>query len=240
MSIPIVGRRLTAAEFAAYMEGFQFEDWKPDFIVLHNTSSPTLVQRPNGFTRQHMANLADYYGNEQHWSSGPHLFVDDNGIWLFSPMEKHGTHSPSWNGVSIGIEMLGEYDYEPFNAGRGAKVRDNAVAAVAAILKRLGLPANGTTVRLHKEDPATTHKRCPGANVSKAAFLASVLVAMSAEAKPDGWRILSPDGKELATGIPTGAGGSSLVRAVVESVGASLTVDGETHTITLIAAKKAG
>ena len=67
--------------------------------------------------------------------------------------------------------MLGDYATEAFDTDRGAKVRDNAVAAVATLSAVLGLDPD--TMRLHKEDPATDHD-CPGKNVSKADFIQRV------------------------------------------------------------------
>jgi hypothetical protein len=60
--------------------------------------------------------------------------------------------------------MLGDYDKDAFDRGRGAAVRDNAVAAMAALSTVLGLDPAG--MKLHREDPATTHA-CPGKNVRK-------------------------------------------------------------------------
>jgi hypothetical protein len=73
-------------------------------------------------------------------------------------------HSPSWNSTALGVEMLGDYEREAFNSGRGLKVRQNSVSAMASLSAVLGL--DPTTMRLHREDPATTHA-CPGKNVKK-------------------------------------------------------------------------
>jgi len=92
------------------------------------------------------------------------LFVDDKQIWAFTPLTVSGTHSPSWNKVALGIEMLGDYEKEAFDSGRGLNVRKNAVAAIATLSAILGLDPG--TMRLHREDPLTTHA-CPGKNVRK-------------------------------------------------------------------------
>lgn len=160
----IVGNSYAPDEFDRYCHELQWTAWRPSFIVLHNTGVPSLGQRPNGFTKQHIKNLEGYYRDTQKWKAGPHLFIDDKQIWVFTPLTVSGTHSPSWNKVALGIEMLGDYDKDAFDAGRGAKVRDNTIAAIATLSAILGLQP--TSMRIHREDPLTTHA-CPGKNVRK-------------------------------------------------------------------------
>jgi hypothetical protein len=167
----IVGRSFAPEGFAAYLKTLSWDDWQPQFIVLHNTGEPTLAQRPEGLTYQHILGLQSYYRDEQGWSGGPHLFVDDRQIWVFTPLTVPGVHSPSWNSLALGVEMLGDYDSEEFDSGRGAQVRDNAVAAIAILSAALGLDPE--TMRLHREDPKTDH-HCPGDNVDKEAFIQAV------------------------------------------------------------------
>jgi len=145
-----------------------WDAWQPDFIVLHNTGEPNLANRPNGLIYQHILGLQSYYRDDQGWSGGPHLFIDDLQIWVFTPLTVPGVHSPSWNSLALGIEMLGDYDTEDFDLGRGAMVRDNAVAAIAILSAVLGIDPD--TMRLHREDPRTTH-HCPGDNVNKEEFI---------------------------------------------------------------------
>ncbi len=171
----IVGLGFGAREFDSYCHSLRWDGWRPSFIVLHNTAVPSLAQRPNGFTHQHMLSLESFYRDTQKWSAGPHLFVDDRQIWVFTPLTLSGTHSPSWNKATIGIEMLGNYETEEFDSGRGAAVRDNAVAAMASLSAVLGL--DPTTMRLHKEDPGTTHD-CPGKHVDKRDVISRVATLM--------------------------------------------------------------
>ena len=168
----IIGASFTPASFDQYCHLLHWLAWRPSFIVLHNTSVPTLADCPTGLTKQHLLGLESYYRDDQHWSAGPHLFVDDRQIWVFTPLTVSGVHSPSWNKLVLGIEMLGEYATEPFNSGRGAKVHAHAVAAVATLSAVLGFaPAS---LKLHQEDPLTTHKGCPGKHVVKASFMKEV------------------------------------------------------------------
>ncbi len=168
---PIVGLSFTADEFDIYCHSLQWNSWRPSFIVLHNTGSPSLTQRPKGFNQKHMQTFVSFYRDEHKWNAGPHLFVDDKKIWVFTPLTVSGVHSPSWNKLALGIEMLGNYATEPFKIGRGLAVRKNAVAAMATLCAILGL--DPTTIRLHREDPLTTH-RCPGKKVVKNEVLAEV------------------------------------------------------------------
>jgi hypothetical protein len=160
----IVGRSFTPDEFDGYCHTLQWTAWRPSFIVLHNTATPSLAQRPDGLTRQHIQNLEAFYRDTQGWKAGPHLFVDDRQIWVFTPLTVSGTHSPSWNKEALGMEMLGDFETEAFDSGRGLEVRRNAVAALATVSAVLGFAPD--SMRLHREDPLTTHA-CPGKNVRK-------------------------------------------------------------------------
>ncbi|MEZ0326306.1 MAG: hypothetical protein ACAH95_10405, partial [Fimbriimonas sp.] len=103
-----------------------------------------------------------------------------NGIWVFNPLDRRGTHSPSWNGSAWGVEMLGDYASESFSSGDGLRVHNLAVVALAVLFRKLGVTqVTNDNFKLHKEDPATTHN-CPGSKVQKAAVLAEVQALMSA------------------------------------------------------------
>jgi N-acetylmuramoyl-L-alanine amidase len=174
----IVGKNFSPDGFDSYCHTLQWTAWRPSFIVLHNTAIPSLAQRPNGFNNQQMQNFVSFYRDVEGWSSGPHLFIDDKQIWVFTPLIVSGTHSPSWNKVSLGVEMLGDYEHEAFDSGRGLAVRQNAVAALATLSAILGIEAQ--TMRLHREDPLTTHTTCPGKNVDKQAVIQAVQDLMTA------------------------------------------------------------
>ena len=53
----IVGTSLSTDEFESYCHGLHWTSWRPSFITLHNTAAPSLAQRPNGLTKQHILNL---------------------------------------------------------------------------------------------------------------------------------------------------------------------------------------
>jgi hypothetical protein len=167
----IVGTSYSTEDFDTYCHQLQWTAWRPSFVVVHNTGVPSLRQRPKGLTKAHINNLETYYRDTCGWSAGPHLFVDDVQIWVFTPLTVSGVHSPSWNKTALGLEMLGDYEKEAFDNGRGLAVRRNAVAALATLSAILGLQAN--SLKLHREDPLTTHA-CPGKNVRKLELIQEV------------------------------------------------------------------
>lgn len=169
----IINQNFTPESFLEYVRGLVWDEWVPEFITLHHTAEPSLANRPQGFNQRSMLGLQSYYRDEQGWSAGPHLFVDDQpaGIWVFTPLTVQGVHAVSFNRESLGLEMLGNYDLEDFDSGRGALVRNNAVVAIAILSLTLGIDPE--SMMCHRDDPKTT-KSCPGNNVDKAAFILAV------------------------------------------------------------------
>lgn len=177
----IVGKRFTLEAFAAHVAALQFNGWTPSFVVVHNTSAPTVKQyqdwlrRPGWTPEQWARNLESYYIG-QGWSAGPHAFVTpDGGVLAFTPFTIPGTHSPAWNSRTWGIETVGEFMTEEFSP----VIRNTLVACLGILHARVGLdPADykfGVRgIHFHKEDPKTTHKECPGVHIVKADLVAGV------------------------------------------------------------------
>ena len=44
MGWDIVGRQFTPEGFETYVQGLRLASWRPEFIVLHNTASPSLAR----------------------------------------------------------------------------------------------------------------------------------------------------------------------------------------------------
>ena len=154
----IVNRAFTPTQFADYVAGLTFSLWRPQFVVLHNTGAPTLAQWRAGPTtpQQRILNLEHFYRDTQGWSAGPHLFVADDFIWAFTPLTTSGVHSPSWNAVSWGVEMVGDYAQEDFDQGPGAAVAANTVFALATLHTALWLdPEELRSTRKIRRPPTT-------------------------------------------------------------------------------------
>ncbi|HEX9107388.1 MAG TPA: N-acetylmuramoyl-L-alanine amidase [Longimicrobiales bacterium] len=156
----IVGEGFTAAQLEGYAAALAFGSWRPRFVVLHNTRLPTLAQWHERPGLEHLRHFERRYRDELGWSAGPHLFVADDLIWVFTPLDLPGVHSPSWNTLAWGVEVVGDYDSEPLSAA----VRANTVAALATLHAAGGL--DPASLRLHREDPRTSHTFCPGANLA--------------------------------------------------------------------------
>lgn len=156
-----VARGFTAPEFSEYVSTIRFAGWAPDFIVLHNTQIPTLAEWHKRPGAERMKTLAAYYRDEKKWSAGPHLFVADDLIWVFTPLTVPGVHAPSWNAVSWGVETVGDFEKETLSAAHFELL----VAALLPLHRLAGLAT--PTIRLHKEDPKTTHTGCPGRHLDK-------------------------------------------------------------------------
>lgn len=174
MTWPAVKKAFNLVQLKDYIDNLDFSKWKPSLIVWHNTSLPTIVQWEKsaeedakhslipGTTR--INNLENYFENDQHWSSGPHAFVWQDVVWAFTPFNQKGTHSPSWNGISIGIEMIADFSIEDDENGFGLKIKNNTIALTAMLCEKLGLDPN-VAIKLHKEDKKTTHD-CPGSHIA--------------------------------------------------------------------------
>jgi hypothetical protein len=96
----IIGNNFVSGSFDNYCHSLSWTAWRQSFIVLHNTGIPSRADRPGGWSQEQINNLQSYYRDDQGWKAGPHLFVDDHQIWVFTPLTVSGTHSPSWNKVA--------------------------------------------------------------------------------------------------------------------------------------------
>lgn len=189
---PIVRQAFKLPELKLHIDSLDFSLWKPSLLVWHNTALPTIQQWEKsyqedlskglskglepGITR--INSLESFFKNNQGWPSGPHFFVYKDKVWAFTPANKKGTHSPSWNGIAIGIEMIADFSKEDDDSGIGLLIKNNTIALTAMLCEKLNLNPE-TAIKLHKEDKRTTHD-CPGHNIAvdKQSMVDSVLEYM--------------------------------------------------------------
>lgn len=181
----IIGKGYSIEEFKNYVSGIKFSAWRPSFVVVHNTSVPSQAlykswhAKPGWTGEQWMKNLAAYYSG-MGWNGCPHLFVAYDKIWVLNPLDKRGTHTPSWNSITWGVETVAEFQSEPFDGG----VKENLIAALAILHEHAGLNPDNYKLgvrglHLHKEDKASSHQTCPGKNIVKKDLIASVIAYMN-------------------------------------------------------------
>jgi len=173
----------TIAEFRAHLAALALGDWRPKFPTLHNTGVPSLKQwLAMGATPQERwgGNLNRYYQG-MGWHAGPHLVACPDYVWVLCDLTKPGVSVSCWNSETFGIEMVGNYEVggDDFASGDGAKVRDNAAAALAALNEKfkwgdLAEIAIGSRGLHFHHDCARDHHACPGSKVTKPDMLARI------------------------------------------------------------------
>lgn len=123
--------------------------------------------------QRQLTGIWNYYQQQLGWDRGPHLFIDDRWIWLFTPMYYQGIHAAEGNGTpysySIGIEVVGHYESVQWPQ----PVADLVGYAVALLKQRLGTfelkhqpLAGGVSSHRDYNKPA-----CPGAAITEAYYL---------------------------------------------------------------------
>jgi hypothetical protein len=140
-------------------------------VTLHHSVSP-LASTWRGVAS--VLSMAKFYRDdpEHGWDRGPHLFAvsgapnpDHSGIWQMCPLSEPGIHAAAFNATHWGIEVIGSYDSQRWDAGTAAL----ALGALAALHDWAGWRGVTTaTLNGHRDDPKTT-KTCPGKAVDLAA-----------------------------------------------------------------------
>ncbi len=163
--IEIDGRAMQPDEFISYVLSKDFGAEPPDTIFLHHTWRPTVDQWRG---RDSILAMKAYYerqvwsdeNGEEHegWPAGPHLFVAEDGIWLFTDLARDGVGVRGQNHRSLHLEMVGDYD----DALPSGKTWTNSVAALGVLHVRLGLDPK--KLMFHRD---FSTKSCPGNAVSK-------------------------------------------------------------------------
>lgn len=173
----VVGKCLTLDEFRRYAREFAYGSIPPTSLVIHHTWNPIKSGQPvragntdRGIWKgaRSIDGLRTYYEGKG-WSAGPHLFIAEDGIWLFTPMSDVGIHSGEGNAkykwgrlqsYSIGIEVVGDYDAERWSG----QTLTNTLGVVKVLMGHLKIPTE--SVYFHRDFPSAK-KSCPGAAITK-------------------------------------------------------------------------
>ncbi|MFC7338256.1 peptidoglycan recognition family protein [Haloferula chungangensis] len=188
MAFENVGKVWTPTSLEEYLATRAVPGWI-DSLTIHHTAAPSLVQRPSGFTIQHIRNIQSFYSRPKSqggrgWRTGPHLFIDDDEIFGMCDFRSKGIHAASYNKRSLGIEVLGDYDTENPKTGRGLRCWKTAAATTSVLLRWLGIPKSASSILFHRDDPQTS-KSCPGRKVAKDWFIDLVPDAIPSPPGPD-------------------------------------------------------
>lgn len=176
----ILNKRLSIEEFKAYVSKKNFGSVPPNSLVIHHTFSPTEKQ----WSGQRNINGLKAYYESKGWSAGPHLFIGEDGIWLFTDMSEVGIHAGTgnatwkdkktgtiWKGYgedfekntllecSIGIEVVGNYDSKVWQG----KTKENTIQAILALCDTLKIKKE--KIYFHRDFQP---KSCPGTAITKA------------------------------------------------------------------------
>lgn len=163
-----------ATDLLAFLEGLQFGAWRPRFVTMHHTGSPSLKVWQGWQTRakpvtdeQWLKNLAGYYGNTMKWSAGPHFFFTPTHFCVLSPPTRRGVHAVSFNASSWGVECVGDFDTETMTP----ELQAHYTEGLACLFLALGTQPdpyewNARGLHFHRDDPKT-NKTCPGRPVRK-------------------------------------------------------------------------
>lgn len=178
------GTGYTPQSFIRYVQEYDFGSIPPNFVVLHHTATPDLfawTSNEAGLSTQALYDkrkrqldaIQRYYEQQLGWDRGPHLFIDEHYIWVFTPMFHVGIHAGTGNGsvpnYSIGIEVVGNYDMGVWPQ----EIASNVGVAVAVIKDTLG-----TFEYVHRVGPGgiSAHRdyrstNCPGKAITTAFYL---------------------------------------------------------------------
>ena len=161
----IDGRVMQQKTFINFVLAKDFGPLPPQTSFLHHTWRPA---REDWRGLESLLAIKAYYERQRWtdeqgqvhsgWTAGPHLFIADDGIWLFSDMANDGVGVIGHNHRSLHLEMVGDYD----SRLPSGKTWANTVTALGILHIRLGL--NPQSLMFHRD---FSHKTCPGRSVSK-------------------------------------------------------------------------
>lgn len=234
----IDGRCMSIAQFVDYVEGLQFPAPLPDRIFLHHTWKPTR-ETWRGYSS--IMAMKAYYEKQlwvdedglthEGWNAGPHLFVADDGIWLFSDLRYDGVGALGHNTGTRHLEMVGDYDA---TLPSGA-TWENTVAALGILFIKLGLDVQ--QLCFHRD---VSYKTCPGSAVQKSWVIPQVAAWIDAyrQAHPATLRErlvahLASQGKLVTTNPSAALATSAVARGLVGAISDEMPidVDGQMHIV---------
>lgn len=143
----------TRLEYQAALLPFTVPRWI-EGVTIHHTWKPTQADWRG---KKSMESLGRFY-QAKGWSGGPHLFLAPDGIWAGTPLSHTGVHAGACNSVMIGLEIVGDFDKQPWDLG----LRERVYALLVLLLHWMG--KDEKAVVGHRE--CLKNKSCPGTAIS--------------------------------------------------------------------------
>lgn len=161
-------RAFSPTSFESYVSSLERTTWKPNKVVIHESTNPSQSQLPKGWSEKSLRNLGTYLMS-QRLKGGPHVFVDSNAIWVFNPLNAPGVHAPGENQTTLGLTLLGDFSKEQIPIAQW----NLAIASTVTLCRKYGIAPTAQSIILHSE--SRSHKLgCPGVNFSKSRFLEEI------------------------------------------------------------------
>ncbi len=131
--------------------------------VLHHTYRPVQSQWRGIRSVKAIARFYQLKG----WTAGPHLFIcvgapnpADDGIFQMTPLNLRGIHAAQFNKTHWGIEVVGDYDTQPWPT----TLRDVVEQTVTELFRWRGVTPTNFTLLGHRDTGSL--KTCPGRMVN--------------------------------------------------------------------------
>lgn len=160
----------TVRAFRAHLERYSYKATAPwaTGVTVHHTVKPAQADWTGVPS---MLGMARYYRDTARWKSGPHLFVVSgsrdplsDGIWQMSPLNLPSVHGNACNSDRWGVEVVGSYDYQRWDAGTSVL----ALGAIEALLTWAGRSSD--RLNGHRDCAGVDKdKTCPGEAINLAA-----------------------------------------------------------------------
>lgn len=136
-------------------------------VVIHHTWRPGVGDWRGAPTIEGMKNYYIAMG----WTAGPHLFIIGNppdpstaGIWQMTPLNMRGIHAGRYNATCYGIEVVGNYDAQPW----ALETKTLVLGAAGALCNWRGITPTYNSIRGHRETGSP--KTCPGKAINMDTF----------------------------------------------------------------------
>lgn len=176
----------TVADFEAYLANPHVKatlDAWANRVTVHHTWIPTLANWAASGVKNGCKGMIKQWRDVNGWTTGPNMIICPEGIILASGVDGPGIHAGVCNGTSVGIEIVGNYDYSYWKEPILSLVF-GAVIALARVMKMTPVTVVADKlVNGHRE--CLPNKSCPGNGIDLDKFRRDVAAKMAITPQTD-------------------------------------------------------